>query len=263
MSLPGLRSMARMLAGTTSRLSASLRNDKSNGLTIFVFHDLTDAPSAFAIDYDQYIEPSRFERQVRWIRAKFRVTSVHDLLTGDDRRLRGAALITFDDGWEGAFQNGLPILRGHGLSGTHFLKACPLIEPYPAIPAFAGYLSRYSPAFAQDRALRPPHHLTPSPQLLNDLVDSYGDGWIGEALKYQGRLVPHESLMEFSTAQDVSVGSHLYEHWNSCALSESEFQPDYRRIVASLEEKRNFVPMGAFPNGQSSRRLPTPSLRNG
>jgi peptidoglycan/xylan/chitin deacetylase (PgdA/CDA1 family) len=75
--------------------------------------------------YELSVEPALFEQQIAWLHAQGYASIRMDTLAGC---LRGAAdcppqavALTFDDGYEDAFTNALPVLRRYGYTATFYI----------------------------------------------------------------------------------------------------------------------------------------------
>jgi peptidoglycan/xylan/chitin deacetylase (PgdA/CDA1 family) len=70
------------------------------------------------------LPPELFERQLDWLQANYTVVdlpALEDAVDGRASLPRGAALLTFDDGFVDHHEVVFPILRARGLSGVFFL----------------------------------------------------------------------------------------------------------------------------------------------
>ena len=47
---------------------------------VYLFHEVTDKPSEFAIDHNLFIEKQIFEEQIKWISKKYRIIDPIDLI---------------------------------------------------------------------------------------------------------------------------------------------------------------------------------------
>jgi peptidoglycan/xylan/chitin deacetylase (PgdA/CDA1 family) len=64
-----------------------------------------------------------FVEQMRWLRARYQVVPLAELLARLDagRSLRGLLALTFDDGYRGTLLEAIPVLQGLGLPATIFV----------------------------------------------------------------------------------------------------------------------------------------------
>jgi peptidoglycan/xylan/chitin deacetylase (PgdA/CDA1 family) len=95
-------------------------------MTILCYHSVDPAwKSPLAV------HPADFEEHCRWLARHRTVVPLADAVTRLDpsgRLPRGHAALTFDDGFTGLLEHGLPALRRHGLPATVFLVAQTLTE---------------------------------------------------------------------------------------------------------------------------------------
>ena len=88
-----------------------LRHRLLQGLTVFLFHNVSETSSPFLSRYGLTTHPYVFASQVQWIARTFEV--VHPAcLVEDDSTLSlpsRAAVLTFDDAWAGTFEVAFPI----------------------------------------------------------------------------------------------------------------------------------------------------------
>jgi peptidoglycan/xylan/chitin deacetylase (PgdA/CDA1 family) len=244
--------MLRKTAGFSLRLLPHVRNAVEKGLTIFVFHEVSDHPSLFARQYDIAISIETFRRQAIWIKTNFNVINPNTLLDGEALPER-AALITFDDGFLGTFDHGLPILESLGLPSIIFLNMQAILEGRPTLSALACYLDRHEPKFADFVAaseLKPPYHLTLTPDLLERFENRHGVVDLNAVRAYQGAFADIERVRAWDGKDLVYFGNHLFDHWNACALEPSEFLAQYQLNERALAQLQNAVNIFAFTNGQ-------------
>ena len=107
----------------------------TRGLTVFLFHDVTDFPSPFQSAVGVATPLWIFQQQVEWIARTFEVVGTDRLESGQDLP-SNAAMLTFDDSWAGTFSNGLPILEKFSLPATAFMNFCGIDERVDATALF-------------------------------------------------------------------------------------------------------------------------------
>lgn len=238
--------------GIVTRPISQYYLDRTNGLTAFVFHDVTDYPSSFALQYGLYTSADTFQRQVSWISRNFNVIHPFELIEKTSLPPR-AALITFDDGFLGSFENGLDILVKYRLPSVMFLNMRAILESRPILSAIACYLDRYVPEFtkfANSIGIRRPFHLTLKPSHLALFENQFGKIDLQAVSYYQGRFVNLEILQKWIKSNVVVYGNHLFDHWNSTSLSLNEFDNEYKMNQNSLFQFDNWINLFAFTNGQ-------------
>jgi peptidoglycan/xylan/chitin deacetylase (PgdA/CDA1 family) len=103
---------------------SSLRRRLRGGL-ILCYHNVVPPGERQYGDPGLHIPADRFERQMRWLAAHYRVVSLREfverLTLG--ATLRSVAAVTFDDGYTGVFEQAVPILRALRIPATVFLVA--------------------------------------------------------------------------------------------------------------------------------------------
>lgn len=223
-----------------------------NSLTIFVFHDVTDAPSMFSKEYGISVSLDTFHHQASWIKENFEVIHPSKLLDGSTI-VNNAAIISFDDGFLGSFDNGLRILKRMGLPSVFFLNMKAVLEQTPILSATACYLSRYSPEFinfSENLGLSRPFHLTLNPSILKNFESQYGLIDQNAVIDYQGQFANIDTVKKWGDENCVVFGNHLFEHWNACALSTDELDEQYKKNEVALSQLENKINLFAFTNGQ-------------
>jgi len=75
--------------------------------------------------YEVTMTPERFEKQLRWLRARgLRGVSMSELLAAADQgRARGLVGLTFDDGYQDFITTAMPTLQKYGFTATVFVLA--------------------------------------------------------------------------------------------------------------------------------------------
>lgn len=234
-----------------SKLSFTRRSIQ-NGITIFVYHEVTDSPSLFSSEYGLAVSTDIFKKQIEWIDRNF--TIIHpEQLTQNTKLPESAALITFDDGMISSFKPGLEILEKMNLPSLFFLNMGSVIEKKPLVSAIACYLGKQSSEFKKfcaDNKIAPPYHLTIQPQSYKRFISETGF-MANEAINnYQGEFAEMDLVEEWSLSKNVVYANHLYEHWNAEALTDKEFCEQYMLNEQNLVRFKNFMRFFAFPNGQ-------------
>jgi peptidoglycan/xylan/chitin deacetylase (PgdA/CDA1 family) len=223
-----------------------------DGITVFVYHEVTDTPSQFSIDYGLSVSNNTFRKQIRWIQKHFNI--IHPKQLTETALLpNNAALITFDDGMLTSFDNGLSILKEMNIPSLFFLNMGPIVEKKPLVSAIACYLGQQSSAFKSFCGLQKvdqPYHLTFSPTIANLFLLQHNEIDNNAVMEYQGQFAAFQLVEKWSYSPNVVYGNHLYEHWNAEALNDDEFRDQYIRNEKLLMKFSNFCKFFAFPNGQ-------------
>jgi peptidoglycan/xylan/chitin deacetylase (PgdA/CDA1 family) len=157
--------------------------------------------------------PEVFERQVQWLKAHCRVTTLADVVTNRNNRTSGPPLvaITFDDGYEDNHSYALPILSEHGVPATFFITAG-LVNRDPTVARRLQWLWGC------------------------DLDDIVPLDW--------------EQVRELH-ASGMQIGSHTYSHPNLARLSAVEAEHELRRSTDIISDQLGgAVDLFAYPFGK-------------
>jgi peptidoglycan/xylan/chitin deacetylase (PgdA/CDA1 family) len=104
------------------RVAAVMRRLRADGL-ILCYHNVVPTEDDSIGEPGLHLPRDRFERQMRWLTARYDVLSLREfterLISG--ATLRSAAVITFDDGYAGVFEQAGPILHALGIPATVFV----------------------------------------------------------------------------------------------------------------------------------------------
>lgn len=221
---------------------------KRNGLTVFTFHEVSDAPSEFLKEYDLSTGVELFKRQIGWIASRFEIISSYDLLS--NRIPAHAAMITFDDGWEGSFEHAVPYLADNKIPSLHFLNMALIEGDEPLLPAYVSCMSKEKEFldFMGGTDMNVPLFLSITPQILERYVKQSNS--VNDVQVYQGRIVKKNMLKEWQRNPYVQIGNHLYQHWNSAALSPTELSTQYKLNEDCLAKYENSVPLFSIPFGR-------------
>jgi|LauGreSBDMM110SN_4_FD.fasta_scaffold01089_3 peptidoglycan/xylan/chitin deacetylase (PgdA/CDA1 family) len=247
-----IRGMLKRVIGSFLRFLPRVQHSINNGLTVFAFHDVSDSPSEFASKFGLFVTTKTFENQIKWIKANFEIIHPSMLLMSEPLPSR-AALITFDDGYLGTFENGLSTLEDMGIPSIVFLNMRTVLSKTPLLSATACYLDIYEPNFAKfcnQVGLHRPFHLTLNPRLFKEYQSYYGDIDHSLVTQFQGAFVDLDILQQWDASPFACFGNHLFEHWNAIALSPDELKSQYLDNEAALLRFANKVNMFAFTNGQ-------------
>jgi len=224
----------------------------NRGLTIFVYHEVTDFPSQFSTDYSLSVTLSTFEKQVSWIKKNFKIIHPLDLLS-NNKLPESAAIISFDDGMKSSFENGLRILEEMNIPSIFFLNMGHILDQDPLESAFVSYLGRNSnefKLFCEQRDINKPYHLTFKPDDKVMFLKIFKNIQKNKIEEYLGEFANLKLVQKWSDSKLVVYGNHLYKHWNSNALNEIEFLEQYNKNKKSIDKFYNFIDYFSFPNGQ-------------
>jgi peptidoglycan/xylan/chitin deacetylase (PgdA/CDA1 family) len=228
---------------------------KRKKITVFLYHEISDTPTEFSKSYGLCVSNVVFRKQVEWIRKNF--TIIHPLdLINSNKIPSNAALITFDDGFRGAYHNGISYLIKNKIPSLMFLNMGCILENTPLESALACYYStsslesmfNYFPD--QDPSNKNPLHLFITPDMMKRYLTKYGDSEYKNIKIYQGELASFGEINSFIDSDFHLIGNHLYQHWNAEALSDAEFIYMFKKNRKLISDSECIIDFFAFPNGQ-------------
>ena len=227
-----------------------------NKITIFTFHEVSNNPSKFCLDFDLAVSTEVFRAQVEWIKDNFNIINPRELDNSGDvsghNFPKSAAMITFDDGFLGAFENALPILERMNIKAIIFLNMENVIEKNNMLPAKCEYLLSKCDNFkyfVNKNNIKYPVYLNINPSIMDDYHSAFGDEFKQEINIYQGALVDLSTLKIWNK-KNVYYGNHLYQHWNAPALSEGELVYQFKKNKYFLDKLPNSLNLFAFTYGK-------------
>jgi peptidoglycan/xylan/chitin deacetylase (PgdA/CDA1 family) len=222
------------------------------GLTVFVFHEVTEAPSEYQHRTDGFVRPETLRRQIEWMGERFQFVAPTALpaLGGDGELPESAALVTFDDAWAGVFRTGLPILAELGVPALCFLNTATVAgEPdLSAVRRFERLRRRAEPPLLPRRV-----DTASAPAVLARIRAAYGDD--PEFAAFQGPTATTDDLA--AVGPGVWLGSHLHHHWALDAIDPELFAESLLASTAALAPYANALPTLSTPYGDDAPWLET------
>jgi peptidoglycan/xylan/chitin deacetylase (PgdA/CDA1 family) len=222
------------------------------GLTVLLFHDVTDQPSEFQRLTRSWTSIDLFERQLDWIEHHFAVLPPPALRDeGPSVADRPRALVTFDDSWAGVFTNAAPRLARRGLSALAFVNMS-TVEGAPDLAAVELFERRRHSGAGEGREGVPRPivagvtGLDGVTALIEDATRQFGSH--EEYQAFQG-VTATPALLERSAEDGLYLGSHLYCHVTASATTDQGFRENYLQNHARLLSHDNYLTMLAFPGG--------------
>jgi len=221
------------------------RRRLTGGLTVFIFHEVTDTPSGFHRAARSYTSRGVFRAQVGWIAKRFEVIEATRLrqLGGSHALPPNAALITFDDSWAGTFRTALPILREMAIPAICFLNMG-TVAGDPDLAAASNFLAVRGADPIESRA---PLDVVAGERLVEEFRRELGTD--PAFLDYQGETATPEDLEAAVAAGNVWFGSHLYHHWRIPLIADDLFDSTVARNAEALSGYPNSIPALATPHG--------------
>ena len=228
------------------------KNSNISKLTIFVFHDVNYFETDFSKEFNLNVKPEFFKKQIDRINREYNIIHPKHILNNDNLPVN-AALITFDDGFNSAFENGIEYLISKKIPCIMFLNMNHIINNTPLISASICYLTNNSPAFLKlmnQNKIKTPYFLNLNKDLYNGTILNIPDYNKDKIEAYQGKIANYNTILHYSNSPYVSYGNHLFEHWNSSVLSKNDFEYMIHENQISLSNFTNHLNIFAFPNGQ-------------
>ncbi|MDA1129132.1 MAG: polysaccharide deacetylase family protein [Chloroflexi bacterium] len=241
--------------GLMGRHFKQVRGTLDAGLTIFNFHDVSDTPAPFVDEQGCNVTTALFRKQVDFISSNFNVVPAEACLAGD--LPARPALITFDDGYAGTFNNALPILREDRLPSVVLVNMSPILGGNFWAERTT-YLCRKVESFQKfliaeglaSEANVHQAHVECTQGLVDRYESEYGADYLAELDSYNQPYATTGNLEEADEDPNVTLGSHLYTHYNVRTLSDEMLLDQHRKNNAALAGYRRFKPLFAFPFGQ-------------
>ena len=229
-------------------------NFYNSAIHVFLYHEVSNSPSEFHKSCNLNILPAEFENQIKLIQNLFNVISPLQLISGDFET--PAALITFDDGVSGCFENAVPILERNRCPVVIFMNMEP-VKGEIFWAALITYLCKYNTSF-RDELINYYQGSVPSPSFLfcpRELVERFikrvGYDTICNTIRtFCGRFSTRNQLDRVANSEYVYLGNHLYNHYNAVMLTDSELREMYLLNQTELEKYPNSVEIFSYPFGQ-------------
>ena len=223
-------------------------------ITIFLFHEINDDPSDYVKENNLNLTIDEFKKIINFIEKNYNLISPK--IINNNKNINNSALITFDDGYLGAFNNALPYLEEKKIHSLHFLNMYPILKKRGNICSTTQYLEKFDKnfqKFMKEENLKKPAYLSISPQIFSKFLDQFGElskNTLNEILKFQGNLVDQDKLTYWEKSKYVHYANHLYDHWNTIRLDNSNLETQYLENSKHLKEYNNYINFFAFTNGQ-------------
>lgn len=219
----------------------------TRGLTVVVYHEVTDNPSAFLKLSGGFTTPDFFERQLDWLQNRFALISPSDLsqLGGTGKLPSNAALVTFDDAWAGVFRIALPILASRSIPSLCFVNMA-TVHGAPDLAA----VRRYERTMLASKRSQLDDDLdsAKAAHVLTEVEERYGEN--REFRRFQGATATVHDLL--SAPGPFWLASHLFHHWDLRNVSSDVFSASVRDNWAALTPFANALPAMATPWGRQA-----------
>ena len=211
------------------------------GLTVFVFHDITDHPSKFSKSIGTHTPVSVFRRQLGWILQNFDV--VHPATVDQLREENRSAVLTFDDGNVGFRDEVVPILEELSLPAVVFVNSDVLNgEPSAAVVNHWCGITESGDRWCDSI---PSTHRARVTSLQGS--KRWADFWA-----HHGRFLTNSDLVALGDHSLICVGNHLANHWDTAGLTTAQFREEFTRGRDALARFQNTLSWYAPPHGTGS-----------
>lgn len=251
-----IRNKIKIYIGFLLRRFIPIRWYLRDKLTIFTFHEVSDNPSKFCVEFDLAVSSEVFRAQVEWINDNFNVISPESLDSpygsADFRMPSMPAIITFDDGFLGVFKNALPILKENKIKPVIFLNMQNNVEHTNIVSAKCAFLKSNCyefKEFIKKNNIKDPIYLNINPTLMNEFELYNGDKHKLEISAYQGSLADMPTIKNCNR-ESAFYGNHLYQHWNAVSLTEAELIEQFKLNKFCLDQLSNSLNLFAFTYGK-------------
>ena len=229
---------------SNNRFSSILDNKK---LYVFCFHSVGDNPSKFTSINNLNISKSSFKKIVNYLLENFTIESPasYNLFDNISACAKPRALITFDDGFDDAFKNGISYLIERRIPVLMFLNMKNIIYPnIPLISAASQYLSTidYFKDYKSEF-----NYLKCNPDTLD--LSKLPFNVTKSILEFQGKLIDKSTLEHYLKSEYLYIGNHFYEHWNAKALTDQQIVLNFNLNHTILSTYDNYNGDFAFTNG--------------
>lgn len=229
------------IPAATRRLQAAGR--------ILCYHNVVPIDNSGIGGAGLHMSRERFERQMRWLVAHYEILSLREFIERLERgaRLRSTAVIAFDDGYTGVFEQAAPILHALGISATVFLVA--------------------------EAVGRPTGFWWDQPEIAESATPARRERWLtdlrgdGEAIMADAAPGGHRSLPRSHRPADwdtirawlgkgIDIGVHSATHRSLPTLTDAELDHEVEASRAMVQRATGVRPeFFAYPYGRWDARV--------
>lgn len=226
------------------------------GARVFCFHNVVAAAEADRGDTSLHMAVSHFEELMRWTATAYDVVPVVELAERlkAGRSVRGLAVLTFDDAYEGFFRHAMPVLARLRLPSMLF------VVPTAAERPSAFWWDRLAEA---GRLAGPDRdrHLDRNRGLAREVLGAEewdGDAEGGEAVLPDSYLPAlWDTVRAHVHASDLlTIGSHTLSHPNLTRMTDDELGLELGESRRKIESKLGVDPdVVSYPYGMHDERV--------
>lgn len=236
-----------------------MRSRRSGDALVLAYHNIVPHGEAVTGDRSLHLPLSRFTAQLDALVHTHDIIPLERALAGHSGR-RPAAVITFDDAYQGAVTAGVAALAQRGLPATIFVATAyvnggdfwwdVLTAPGASAPVAALRARALDDLAGEDAAIRSmasrEHLATPS------------------SLPPHARGAHERDLAAAAAVRGITLASHTHSHPNLARLAEDSLREELDRPLAWLRERfADVLPMVSYPYGLSSSAVERAAARAG
>ena len=234
-----------------------------NNVKVLLYHDCSDAESAYTAGLDCTITPAVFAQHLDYVAKHYTVISIDDLERGGNP-LRSVA-ISFDDGYRSVYDHAFPALRQRNMCATVYLVTNVVDNIELVWVNELNYYLRTHSVVARPIAARylgVSAELLPE-QLISMMKDSYDRRVItavlteiSDAIKIDRRQLSQTARLYVDWAQvdemqrsNITFGNHTMTHPNLAKLTGAEQTAEVAGAQAVLTSRLGRKMSFAYPFG--------------
>jgi len=225
-----------------------------NKLVVFLFHEVSFKPSKFYHENNLNINPNLFEKQIEFILKNFKIIHAKELFSKNNKK--PSALITFDDGSIGVFKNAIKILKNKKCPSILFINLSQ-IKNEIFWPGLVVYLCNHFDKFKKivnpknKKHIKGKEFLYAHPDHIKEFFKFFDEKKITtSAKKYYGNFGSLNDLRNISKSKLFCFGNHLYNHYNSLAISKKLLINNYNKNKNEMNFLENYIDYFSYPYGQ-------------
>ena len=212
-----------------------------------LFHEVSDDPSRFHFNNNLNVTKQNFYNQLIFLKNNFNIISPLDLIS--KKFNTPAALITFDDGAKGFFNNAKPILEDLKIPCIHFLNMEPILGGLN-INGLVSYLLDVDKKIFNYFNTKNINTRNITYNKIIKYLDNFDkSSIINKANEYHGPWASMEDLEKCNNSNLIFFGNHLFNHYNCLNLEKNELIFQFNENKKHLDKLKNSINFFSYPYG--------------